>query len=214
MQYDEKMKRMKLIVIGLVVLVFGIVAVNVVLGVQRSAKIAVTIEVMPKDAAVTIDSKRSRAGTAYVSPGSHTFTASKEGFTDAKQTVVISDTTHYVGLILPAVSAEAKKWAASDVVWPELERIAGEISSTQSAGIRQKTPLINYLPESDILGPYTISYAISGEGTDEKATIVVKNSTANGRIKALQWIRKQGFDPADLTIQFEDFNNPTNQGDI
>lgn len=214
MQYDEKMQRTKKVIILLTVIIVSIISINLWLNIKRSDKIATTFEVMPTDAKIIIDGKKSRAGMVYLSPGTYKITASKDGFSDVKKTIAITQNNNYVGLILPAVSDEAKKWAASDAVWPELERIAGEISRYQSSSLRDKTPLINYLPESNIMGPYTISYSVFGVGDNEQVTIIIKNSTPNGRLKALQWIRDQGVDPADLIIEFEDFHNPTNQGDV
>lgn len=180
---------------------------------SNAGKIATKIDVMPTDAAVKIDNIPSGGGTHYLAPGSHVFTASKVGFSTATITLTISKDVHYVGLLPTPVSDEAKKWAAEDDVWPKRERIAGARSETTGTEAYTNNPLLNYLPYSDITGPFSIDYA-SDPFDSTKTRVIISNSTPQGRLKAIEWIRSKGVDPADLTIKFDDFFNPTTPGDI
>lgn len=202
-------KKLKLIMIGLVVIIAGAIIFNITLNTSRAGKIATTIEVMPEDAVITIDGEKSSSGTVYLEPGSHTFVASKTGFTDDKETITISSTANYVGLLPTPASDEAKKWAEQDDVADKIESISGSIASAKGSATQTANPLIDYLPQSDIEAPYTISYKLAANSSGgEDAVIIIKNSTPDGRTKALAWIRSQGIDPADLNIQFDDFQNP------
>lgn len=206
--------KLKIIVAVLFVAVAGIALFNISLNANRSGKIATTIEVMPEDATITIDGKRSNHGTVYLEPGSHTFVASKTGFTDDKETLTISAESNYVGLLPAPVSDEARKWAEQAEIIDKIESITGSIASAEGSITTTKNPLINYLPESNIEAPYTISYRlVENDSGGEDAVIIIKNATPSGRIKALAWIKEQGFDPADLQIEFEDFQNQLEAGD-
>lgn len=201
----------KIIILALAVAIM-ILLFFMIQGFSRSSKIATTIEVMPKDSIVKMDGKTISSGTLYVKPGEHVFTAEKSGFNTAKSTIIIAKDNHYAGLTPDPVSADAISWAKQPQNALEIERIGGIRSENSGKDASLKNPIIDRLPYSDILGPFTVDYAF--DATDSTKThIVISNSTPNGRVKALQWIRDQGFDPANLTINFEDFNNPTNQGD-
>lgn len=180
---------------------------------SNSGKVTTTIEVMPTDAVVKMDDTTISGGTHSIAPGKHVFTAAKTGFSTATVTITISKDVNYVGLLPTPVSNEAKKWAIQDDVWPKREHIAGARSIAIGTEAYNNNPLINYLPYSDITGPFSIDYA-SDPLDSTKTRVIISNSTADGRLKALEWIRAKGIDPADLILEFEDFQNPTTQGDI
>jgi len=197
----------------MIIVLIAAVVFFAVQGVGHTGKIATTVEVQPKDSVVKMGGAVIGSGTIYLSPGEYSFTAEKTGFTTAKQTIIISKDNHYVGLTPTPVSTEAIAWSNQTENALAVEQIGSKRSDTSGQTASTKNPLIDRLPYSDILGPFTVDYAF--DTTDStKTKIVIMDSTANGRVKALQWIRSQGVDPADLTIEFQDFTNPTNQGDI
>lgn len=192
---------------------FVVVALFLTSQVGRSGKIAVTVEVLPKDSQVMLDGKEIDEGTIYLAPKTYTFTAAKAGFETVSVNLTVTEDNHYVGLLPKPASADAENWAAKEDVWPERERIAGRRSETLGKETALRNPLLDKLPYSDIMGPFTVDYAFL-KTDSTKTRVVIYNSTENGRIKALQWIRSQGVDPADLMIEFEDFDNPTSRGDV
>lgn len=59
----------------------------------------------------------------------------------------------------------------------------------------------------DINGPFTIEYLYTKDSVDY---IKVTDSSPQGRMNAMHWLRERGIDPTDLGIYFDDFANPLN----
>lgn len=57
----------------------------------------------------------------------------------------------------------------------------------------------------DINGPFTIEYLYTKNNVDY---IKIADSSPQGRMNALHWLRVRGIDPTDLNIRFDDFTNP------
>ncbi len=60
-------------------------------------------------------------------------------------------------------------------------------------------------PITDINGPFTIEYIYTKNGVDY---IKIIDSSPQGRMNAMHWLRERGIDPTNLDIQFDDFVNP------
>lgn len=60
-------------------------------------------------------------------------------------------------------------------------------------------------PVTDVTGPFTIEYIQTKDRVDY---IKVVDSSPQGRMNAMHWLRERGIDPTDLDIQFDDFANP------
>lgn len=57
---------------------------------------------------------------------------------------------------------------------------------------------------------YIVTYAGINDGIK---TLEVSNSYPSSRVRALNWIRAQGFDLNNTRVIFTDFNNPLNDGE-
>lgn len=210
---NQDMNQIKKVVFLVAFIIVFVIGWGVFASVSHSGKVATTVEVLPKDATISMNGKTIKSGTLYLAPGRYSFVAKKSGFADANVTLTINNDKHYVGLLPVPESDDAKNWAQNEDVWPERERIAGARSEAAGEETTLRNPLIDYLPYSDIMGPFSIDYAFDAVDTT-KTRVIITNSTPDGRLRALKWIRNQGVDPADLTIEFVDFQNPTNQGDV
>lgn len=206
--YNKKRLRIALGLIGF--LFVFLIARGMYTSIARLGKVGVDIQTVPSDAQVSIDGKLS-SSRPYLKPGTYTFTAAKDGFEKKSTEVTISKSQHAVSLILSPVSTEAKEWAKNNQ--SEYEKLGSLAVKERIVTVNEKNPLIAKLPYYDITGPFSIGYAFSTEESVD-AYIIIKNSTPDGRIKALRWIHDQGIDPADLTIQFKDFVNPTREEGI
>ncbi len=60
---------------------------------------------------------------------------------------------------------------------------------------------------TDVSGPFTIEYMYTKNRVDY---IKVVDSSPQGRMNAIYWLRERGIDPTDLGIRFDDFTNPLN----
>jgi hypothetical protein len=204
-------KRLRLILGILLLIVLILAARGIYNSVIHRGKVGVEIQTAPEDAQVLLDSKQISSSKPYLKPGTYKFSATKDGFEKNTREITISPANHYVGLVLSPVSDDAQEWATDNQAI--YEEIGSRIVDERVDVVGKKNPLVAKLPYIDVMGPFSIDYTFSSEQS-YSADIIIKNTTPAGRIRALQWIRSQGVDPADLTIQFEDFDNPTNQGDI
>ncbi len=204
-------KQLRLIIGAVIFLVLVFAAWGVYNSIVHRGKIGVKVQTVPGDAQVLVNGKPLSSSTAYLEPGTYTFTATKEGFEKSTVEIAVKPSRRSVSLTLPPVSDEAQKWAAENQ--GKYEEIGSQMIDERVLIVEDENPLLNKMPYDDIMGPFSINYEFASE-TDYKAKMIIRNSTPSGRIKALQWIREQGVDPADLNIEFEDFHNPTNQGDL
>ena len=176
--------------------------------ITKQDKIAVEISTIPADATVAIDNKKS-SNTVYLEPGSYTFTAIKEGFKRSDQTIIISEDNNQVALRLEPQSDEAKKWYEENVDDLELQKIGSIRIKSTSKSYAEKNPVLDFLPKTDITGPFKIDYGLLGEDTYD-AYIIISYSTPDGRKKAFDYIRSNGIDPTTLDIRYKEgsFTNP------
>ncbi len=188
-------------------LVVYLVAINL----SRSGKTAVIIDVAPSDSTVTVDGKEVGAGKIYFSPGNYSFNASRPYFEDDKVSVSVKAKGGevFVDLLPEAKSDEAKLFLEENPdVQAAREVVGGHRANSKGLQIEKQTPLITKLPFTSIDGPFTIDYGPSP--TRKNGTfLIVSDSSPEGRVAALKWIRQQGYDPTDFEIQFDDFVNPT-----
>lgn len=205
--YDRSKMRMIIITaatIGLAMIT--LIAIGIATSMQRAGKITVTISVLPADALITIDGKPSGAA-AYVTPGPHTFTAKKSGFKDATATLQISDTLNTVTLLPAPDSPAARTWASETANRTQLEEMGAAAASERGSSLQSQYPLIAKLPHTEINGPFAIDYGYAGEDSTQ-IYFIIHDSTPDGRVNALRWIRDQGIDPTDLDIRYDEYINP------
>jgi len=208
MQYYKK--QLRVLVGAVLLLVVLLTALGIYNSIMHSGKIGVEIQAVPGDAQISLNGKQVSSGKIYLKAGTYTFTATKQGFDKSTADLDVSSSHHYVGLLLNPVSDEAKKWATDNQA--RYEKVGSQMADVRATVVEKENPLLAKLPYIDVMGPFSIDYTFSSEGSSTPY-IIIKNSTSAGRVRALQWIRNQGVDLADLTIQFNDFDNPTNQGD-
>lgn len=72
-----------------------------------------------------------------------------------------------------------------------------------------ESPLVMIMPHTDINGPFTIEYVTTKDDVDY---IKVTDSSPQGRVNALHWLRENGINPTNLNIEFDDFINPLEDG--
>lgn len=177
-------------------------------GVSRVGKTRVDIQAIPQDAMISINGTTSTKGKHYLSPGKYTFSAERSGFETYSIDIEIKDERTYVGLAPEPSSEEGYRWLEEHPeVQSEREGIGGANANQKGEELSQAIPIINSLPFSSVPGPFTIDYGYS-QSRKDGIFLLVRNSSPNGRVNALKWIREQGADPTDLEIRYSDFNNP------
>ena len=100
---------------------------------------------------------------------------------------------------------------AAYVSFNQLSEAQQTASINASDNFSDNYPLIGKIPRIDITGPYSIDYGGSSSGN--AASLIIYDSTPNGRTAAIQWIRDQGVDPTTLDIRYSEYINPLTSGD-
>lgn len=209
----QKDKKRLVILAGILVLaLFSVFLVSrTTQTISRRDKTAVTVRVLPNDSAIKVDGKETRGSTIYVSPGKHEFSAGRQGFKDDKQNITVGSEPFTIGLLPEPDSPEAEQWLAKDNNIHKREEIGAIIAEQRGNAIREATPITSILPRTDPTAPFMIDYGYRSTDTDS-VYLLVKYSTAEGRTRAIQWIKDQGFDITELDIIFSDYYPPYEEG--
>ncbi|MEO5948774.1 MAG: hypothetical protein ABIP74_00010 [Candidatus Saccharimonas sp.] len=80
-----------------------------------------------------------------------------------------------------------------------------------SAGFAENYPLVGNIPHVDVSGPYSIDYG-ERSAAETMASLVISDSTPDGRIAAIKWIAEQGVDPTTIDIRYDEYVNPLTTG--
>ncbi|PID30835.1 hypothetical protein CR973_01155 [Candidatus Saccharibacteria bacterium] len=191
-----------LLVIGVVGLVVVLLLVN---SSSNAGKIRVNLHALPEDVTFSVDGEET-GGSIFLKPGAHTFAASKEGFETEKYVVSVSLKTTDLYFVPQPVSESAKAWANQNDITARSEAYAGQMANIIGKSISDESPITTLLPHYEIAGPYSIDYGLKD---DNSVYLLIGNSTAAGRQKALQWLQDSGYKLSELDIRFDDFVNPT-----
>lgn len=207
---NDKYKLIRYLAGGIVVLALVFFLASTM---SHAGKTKVILKVIPADSTIIIDNKPGRAGTLYLKPGSHKFTASRSGFKTSSQDVELGGVEQKISLLPAPVSKEAFQWLSDN---PDIQRQREALGSERAAQAGQaalkQTPIIRLLPVTSLQGPFSINYGPSASRKNG-TFLVITDSSPKGRAAAIGWIRQHGYDPTDLEIRYQDFINPiVNEG--
>ncbi len=198
--------RKLLLVFVVMVLVFA--GYKIGLAISRRGMTPVTIYVAPSDSQVYIDGDESKSGVVYMTPGKYDFSAAREDFKEDKKTKSVGDKPVNVYLLPTPSNAAGAAYIRNNIeVQAEQASVYDKMASEQHDNLSKNSPLLNKLPYTDIENYFSIDYGAS-ETRKDNIELVVSNSTSEGRLNALKWIRQQGYDPTDFEVKFVDFDNP------
>jgi hypothetical protein len=184
---------------------FALVVYVFVLGMQSKDKTA-TIDVqpaVPTDINVTIDGgKVNSNGKVAVKPGKHTVTAKRSGFADKTQDVnVKTGETKTVRLLLTPINDEGYTWARNHPeAFSEYEAQSSATFDTNSVDLTKKYPLIAQLPEIHPTWRVDYGKSVAHPNDSNSLAIIITHGGDFGKQSALDWIKSQGFNPADYEI--------------
>lgn len=179
--------------------------------IERVGKIAVPVEVVPRNAKVELDGKQiTSRGTAWIAPGEYKVTVSREGFESQTRSVRVSkDATPYIYIGLSGKSDEAKKWQEShSAEYQRLELLTIQKSRDYNKHFKSNNPIVTILPVKD---PY---YSIDYKNHDDKSIeLIIYGTSPRYRQAAVDFLRKKGYEPTDYRVTYEGFKNPLGVGD-
>jgi len=203
MDTTNNQRKLVILIAAALVTVLGLAVINFV---GRYGKIAVKVVLVPADSTLTIDGKKSRAGTIYFSKKKHTLVAKRQYFTTATKTVDFSSYKSSQTLYLtpsPDSQAALNYLTAHPDAQAQRESIAGV-----RAGVAQqqlsKDKLLTFLPYTAAGFEYVVDYSTDGQPDgSQKVTIYIEANTDQAKQDALAWIKSKKIDPSSLTIVYE-----------
>jgi hypothetical protein len=195
-------KEYKYLAIAILMVLVSLMGYFIYCAISQSKNNA-TIDVLiaPSGSKVKLNGHGIRVGKIKVKSGEYTINAYKNGFTDGEVKVSVKvGETRFAGLILEPNDPSTKSWYDNHPEDASLaDGIVGQRLGQDSADAVAENPLISKLP---FLGPsleYRIDYGISAEGKDNPA-IYIRAISPQARENAINWIKKQGFDPGKMEI--------------
>lgn len=180
---------------------------------QHRGKVGVTVAVLPEDSILKIDGNVIKPGSVHLEPGTHTLTASREGFDDDTEVINTDDIEpDQVIYLLPAPKTAEAFALLNDTQGLQQEREAagGSEAARIQELLEKKYPIITKLPYE------TINYKI-GYGLEEGNKLVFyidlyaiinhpdqyaeyKKQLKQYRDEALQYLTKNNINPAEFDI--------------
>ncbi len=162
-------------IIAIVVILFFIFAIfyGIIINIQRNGKVNVTVKFAPYAAKVTLnDVQVSNNSTIWLEPGSYRTKVELEHFDTIERTIEITNDYKYIVGTLSASDAEGEAYAQKhEQEYADTEGIVGLALNAEGDAIKNKYPILKYLPINNRL--YSISYAY----TDDNVPIItVKTS--------------------------------------
>lgn len=196
----------KIIVVAAIALLAGGVYL-ISLSIYRSDKSKVTIYTVPNSAEITFNDHKLSNGVHYLKPGYYKIKVSKEGFLPYEEPVDIKQPSQIINVALSPDSEEASSWLQeNEEQYLGYEQIAGEQATQEGAIVIEKNPIINKLPFKNLL--FTIGYRADTSDSTGQSIIVEIDAVDGYRQSAINQIENWGFDPAELNINFRNYQNP------
>ncbi len=180
---------------GLVVLAVAGLLLQLAFG--GSGNGTVTLIVVPASATVQIDGQAAQAGTIKFSAGTHSVTASANGYISKTITFnVKSDSQTNQSIVLQPTAANLIKQQLG-------EAAAGQQASQQGQIITANNPILKHLPYGAT--GFQIDFGQSKVHPNDPNVVALYITTVDqaGRDAALSWIRSQGVDPSKYEIIYQ-----------
>ncbi len=193
----------------LIVALIGVFIYLTYTTIQTAGKIPVTINLVPSDATLTLNSQVSPPGKLYLPPGTYELDATKTGYSSFKQTIYVNELNKdaEIAVSLTPESSEAEKWAKQNQSqYLKNEGIAGKQAQVDGRKFRELNPIVQNLPYKTLL--YTIGYRADTTDPTGNSIIIEIDASEGTRENVISQIERWGYDPTTLNIQFKNYTNP------
>lgn len=199
---NMRLKRMVFWIIGLSLLI--ILSLYIVLTIQHKGLAKIRVYVVPPDSKISRDGGQASKKTVYLSPGEHSFTASRQDFTSDTETLNATLKGPNTVYLAPTPKSPAgQQWVTAH---PDLEKkreyYAGINQDRVQKLLNQTYPIVKDLPVDTV--NFTITYGPSKKyPTDpSKIALYVSAIPANQPL-AIHWIKYKGYNPNNYEIIYQ-----------
>ena len=201
MEITESQK--KYIILALSILCAAMLFLTIITVIGRVGKTAVSFVVSPDETQIEFNNQKiTGSRTVYLKPGEYSFKATRDGFRENTiQTTIKDKPIRIVFALTPTgkVSKSEKSTNAS-----KIDKITTEALEKEQTKLAEANPVIKKLPIKNFI--YSIGYR--ADSSKENGIIVEIDAPKGYKNAAINEIRKAGFDPSKLNINFRDYANP------
>ena len=193
----------KHIILALSILCIVMLCATIITVVSRVGKTPVSFVTSPDEVQIEFnDQKITGSKTVYLKPGEYSFKATRDGFRENTiQTTVKDKPVRVVFTLIPTgnVSKSEKSTNAS-----KIDKITTEALEKEQTTLAEANPIIKKLPIKNFI--YSIGYR--ADPSKENNIIVEIDAPKGYKNAAVNEIKRAGFDPSKLNINFRDYANP------
>lgn len=200
-------KKLLLIISAILITIIGAVSYNILQNNYRQGKIEITINTVPKDAKVIINSNSYNNGKNYLVAGEYNISVEKDGFKTVNFSQNIINNGDEINIALDAESTSAKEWATKNAqLYADFTNIVSEKANKDGDNFKTINPIVAKLPYINYL--YSIGYKLDETDKTGEKIIITINSSEQYRQSAILQIKSWGYNLADYNYEFINFNNP------
>jgi hypothetical protein len=201
MEITESQKKYIILALSILCAAMLLLIISTVIG--RAGKTAVSFVVSPDETQIEFNNQKiTGSRTVYLKPGEYSFKATRDGFRENTiQTTIKDKPIRIVFALAPTgkVSKSEKSTNAS-----KIDKITTEALEKEQTKLAEANPVIKKLPIKNFI--YSIGYR--ADSSKENSIIVEIDAPKGYKNAAVNEIRKAGFDPSKLNINFRDYANP------
>lgn len=201
MEITESQKKYIILALSILCAAMLLLIISTVIG--RAGKTAVSFVVSPDETQIEFNNQKiTGSRTVYLKPGEYSFKATRDGFRENTiQTTIKDKPIRIVFALAPTgkVSKSEKSTNAS-----KIDKITTEALEKEQTKLAEANPVIKKLPIKNFI--YSIGYR--ADSSKENGIIVEIDAPKGYKNAAINEIRKAGFDPSKLNINFRDYANP------
>lgn len=173
---------------------------------------SIKTEVTPVSSVITIDGHKVRTGKVVVQPGTHTVSASRNGFGAKSRSVNVKlNETVYVGIVLQPNSPDTSDWYNQHPSDQQLvDGIGSHQADYQNKAAIKAMPFFKQLPTQYGDG-YGSLISVDPGSPVPPATLPAVYVTApnpRDRQSVITYIKSRGYNPADMDMIFYGLQNP------
>jgi hypothetical protein len=178
---------------------------------QHWGKVKANIQVLPADSTITLDGDEIKSGTVYLSPGIHTFSASRQYFDRVTKQIDTKNINSAPIYLMPIPNSEnARGWLSEH---PDVQRQREAQGGTESNSTQEKltknNSVLDKLPVDTL--DYRIDYSVdSNDNISFTITLYAVNKNPQQytqqlqqfKAEALQFLKSNGVSPSNYSIKY------------
>lgn len=201
MEITESQKKYIILALSILCAAMLLLIVSTVIG--RAGKTAVSFVVSPDETQIEFNNQKiTGSRTVYLKPGEYSFKATRDGFRENTIHTTIKDKPIRIVFALAPTGKVSKSEKSTNA--SKIDKITTEALEKEQTKLAEANPVIKKLPIKNFI--YSIGYR--ADSSKENGIIVEIDAPKGYKNAAINEIRKAGFDPSKLNINFRDYANP------